>query len=110
MLFTMHKWNTIKVVSTNKLDQASAILETLENPANAAILGFIQENGKAQLLDLALHVQANAQQLEHQLERLCQCKLLVRREEVVGCYYLLNELQLRKVKRIAAVLSGFYQA
>jgi hypothetical protein len=110
MLFTMHKWNTIKVVSTNKLDQATAILETLESPANAAILAYVQENGKAQLLDLALHVQANAHELERQLDRLCQCRLLLRREEVVGCYYTLNELQLRKAKHIATVLSGFYQA
>lgn len=105
----MHTWNTIKAVRTNKLDQAATVLETLHNPVNASILEYIRANGKAQLLDLALHVQSSTEQLERQLERLCRCKLIIRRESVVGYYYILNELQIRKAKRVAKALSRFYQ-
>ena len=105
----MHSWNTIKAVSTNKLDQATAVLEALHHPANASILEYLRENRKAQLLDLALYVQTSAQQLELQLERLCRCKLVLRREDIVGCHYTLNEAKLREAQRVAEMLSGLYQ-
>jgi len=105
----MHTWNTIKAVSTNKLDQATAVLETMQTPANASILNYIQEHQKASLLDLALHLQWSAERLELQLERLCRCQLLIRKESIVECHYVLNEPKLCKAKRVAKALSMFYQ-
>jgi len=110
MISPMHTWNTIKAVNTNKLDQATAVLETLQNPVNASILEYIQEHQKASFLDLALHLQCSAERLELQLERLCRCQLLIRKENIVECHYVINEPKLRKAKRVAKTLSAFYRA
>ncbi len=105
----MHTWNTINTVHTNKLDQAIAVLETLEAPANVPILEYLREHGKTNLLDLALRLQTSAEQLEQQLEQLCQCKMVVRQEDVIGCHYALNFPQLAKTRRIAKALAAFYR-
>ncbi len=105
----MHTWNTIKAVNTNKLAQAITVLETLERPANVPILEHLREQGKANLLDLALRMQTSAEQLEQQLEQLCHSKMIVRHEDIVGCHYALNLPQLAKTQRIAKALAAFYR-
>ncbi len=105
----MHTWNTIKAVNTNKLDQAIDILETLQQPRSARILKYLKEHERGALLDLALCLRMATEELEQQLELLCQSRVISRHDDVYGCYYTLNAVRLRYAGKVACGLAAFYR-
>ncbi|MBV6652415.1 MAG: hypothetical protein KI786_01580 [Mameliella sp.] len=105
----MHTWNTIKAVSTNKLDRAIEVLETLERPVSSRILEFLRTNGKSNLTDIALHTQYNAEALEAQLDKLCFSRAIHRHEDILGCHYTINAGQLFRTRKSVQALAALYK-
>ena len=105
----MHTWNTIKAVSTNKLDRAIEVLETLERPVSSRILEYLRKNGKSKLMDIALHTQHNTEVLESQLEKLCLSRAVHRHDDILGCHYTINERQLFQTRKSVQALAALYK-
>lgn len=105
----MHTWNTIKAVSTNKLDRAIEVLETLERPVSSRILEYLRENGKSKTMDIALHTNYSTELIEAQLEKLCLSKAVHRHDDILGCHYTLNAGQLFRTRKTARALAALYR-
>lgn len=105
----MHTWNTIKAVSTNKLDRAIEVLETLERPVSSLILEYLRKNGKSKLMDIALHTQYNTEILETQLEKLCLSRAIRRHDDILGCHYTINAGQLFQTRKSVQALAALYK-
>lgn len=105
----MHTWNTIKAVSTNKLDRAIETLETLERPVSFLILEFLRKNGKSKLMDIALHTQYSTDVLELQMEKLCLSKAVHRHDDILGCHYTINARQLLLTRKSVQALAALYK-
>ncbi|MCO6490176.1 MAG: hypothetical protein J5I98_17315 [Phaeodactylibacter sp.] len=105
----MHAWITTRPVDTNQLERATFILETLNSESSQPILHALKEHHNVTVFELTMYTGLNNQEVEQQLEKLCETGTVTADDENWQVRFSLNEKRLSKIAACARALAAGFQ-
>lgn len=105
----MHAWIVTRPVNTDQLERATFILETLNCDNSKPILEALKTHHSLTAFELTMYTGLNNQDLEIQLEKLCETGAVTAEEENWQVRFSLNEKRLSKIAACAGALAAGFQ-
>lgn len=95
----MNTWKTSTIVRGSKLRRAIITLELLRDERNLPVIHFLHNFPGSSLQDMVVHTGYDPSFLEELLDVLCQAKVVMPADTILGTRLYLNNHRLAKIKK-----------